>query len=243
MLVTRPASESDALGLGLRELGAEVVSHPLIEFAAPGDLARIQETSKRLAEFSVLVFLSRRAVLAASDLLIKDVGSLPPIAAIGPGTRDCLQSCGFEVDFVPQEFNSESMADLLIKQHRSTGFSKPILISRGDRGSDVLPTALRHAGIAFEELIIYHSRDVAEADPDILAELSKGKFDWVTISSSSIAANAAKLFGERLSNTKIASISPTTSQTAIECGLSITAEATRYDVGGLVEAILNHHQR
>jgi len=241
VLITRPASSPDSLFTELQELGADVVRHPLIEFSEPPDLDGVREMESRLGEFSMLVFLSRRAAFAADKYFLGNAVIIPPIAAIGPGTWRCLKTRGYKVSFAPKESNSESMAEMLIEQFRADDCSKPILILRADRGSNVLPIALEQAGVPFKELAVYQSDDVTEADPVILQELSEGKFDWVTVTSSSIAFNAAKLFGSHLRNMKVASISPTTSRAATEAGLVVTAEATDFNASGLVDAILKHH--
>ena len=137
-----------------------------------------------------------------------------PIAAIGPGTRDNLLERGFQVDSIAEPSNSESMAALLMERFGQQSISKPLLILRGDRGSRVLPEMLEEAGIPFQELVVYESKDVAAADPQVLASLADGAFDWLTVSSSSIAAGAGRLFGDAVGATRVASISPTTSKAA-----------------------------
>jgi uroporphyrinogen-III synthase len=241
LLLTRPEIKLDSLQTELRKHGAEVVSHPLIEYSEPSDMDLVREVGRRINEYGMLVFLSRHAVSRADQYFLSDATAVPPIAAIGSGTQDCLKVCGHEVSIVPAESNSESMAEVLIEQFRTNANEKPILILRADRGSDVLPIALKEAGIPFKELAVYQSRDVSEADPLILQQLSEGRFDWLTVTSSSIASNAVKLFGEQLAGTKIASISPTTSRVVTDAGLTVTAEATGYNFDGLVKAIVEHH--
>lgn len=241
VLVTRPGIKPDSLRTELVEHGAVVVSHPLIEFSEPPDLDHVREVGSRVADYSMLVFLSRRAAYCADEYFLKNAVIVPPIAAIGPGTWKCLKTRGYKVGLVPAESNSESMAETLVEHFRSQNSEKPILILRADRGSNVLPIALEEADIPFKELAVYQSHDVTQANPHVVNDLAKGKFDWLTVTSSSIAFNAAKLFGSHLAQTKLVSISPTTSRAAEEAGLTITAEATDYNTSGIVKAILEHH--
>lgn len=240
VLVTRPVTTPDSLVSGLEKLGAETVRHPMIEYASAPDPARLEDISARLDQFCMLAYLSRQAASAFDEQASPDKESMPPIGAIGNGTRECLQQSGYEVEFLPGESNSESMAEILIERFRSLGYSKPILILRANRGSDVLPNALTAAKIPFEELAVYQSLDVTAADPTVLRDLAEGKFQWLTITSSSIACNVARLFSDHVGTTKIASISPTTSQAAAKARLSVTVEATEYNVDGLIDAIVRH---
>ena len=243
VLVTRPGIKPDSLRMELVEKGAIVVSHPLIEFSEPPDLDHVQDVGSRVADYCMLVFLSRRAAHCADEYFLKNAVAVPPIAAIGPGTWKCLKARGYKVSLIPAESNSESMAESLVEHIRDQNYEKPILILRADRGSNVLPIALEEAGIPFKELAVYQSNDVTQANPHVLNDLSKGKFDWMTVTSSSIAFNAAKLLGANLAHTKLVSISPTTTRAAEEAGLTIAAEATDYNACGIVKAILDHHLR
>ena len=243
MLLTRPPIASDPLETKLAELGANVVRHPVTQILPAPDTDRVNEAAARLGGFSMLAFMSRHAATAAHNSFLQQVDSVPPIAAIGTGTRDVLLGYGYEVPWVPEESNSQSMAELLVEQSRSSGFAEPILVLRADRGSNVLPEALTQADVPFEELAVYQSVDIEKANPVTSRELYEGKFDWVTVTSSSIASNVARLFGSCLENSRIVSISPTTSAAAAEAGLTVAAEASEYNVQGLVDAILNFQER
>ena len=47
-------------------------------------------------------------------------------------------------------------------------------------------------------------------------------------------------YAKRLGNTKLASIGPITSRTLREAGLAPTAEATTFNIDGLIAAIVAH---
>jgi uroporphyrinogen III methyltransferase/synthase len=61
---------------------------------------------------------------------------------------------------------------------------------------------------------------------------------WVTVTSSAIARALAAMFGDKLRQTKLASISPITSATLRELGFEPTVEAAEYTMPGLVRAIV-----
>ena len=112
------------------------------------------------------------------------------------------------------------------------------LLARASRGRDVLPEQLRAAGGIVEQVVVYMSADVETADPAVAAALAAGRIDWVTVTSSSIARAIVGLFGEQLRRTRLASISPVTSQTLCELGYPPAVEAIEYTMAGLVEAIM-----
>lgn len=141
---------------------------------------------------------------------------------------------------LPEKSNSESLAASLIEYFGQQPVSLPMLVLRGDRGSDVLSNALHRASVPFREVVVYESSDLQKADPIVCQQLAAGDFDWLTVTSSAIAANAAKLFVTAIGQTKVVSISPTTSAAAIEAGLRIAAEATEYNATGIVAAITKH---
>ena len=243
VLVTRPQREAKSLAKRLEMLGGQAILHPVIRISEAPDPDRLKHALGRLNEFSLVAMLSRNAAVAFDEQFQRSTSKpMPPIAAIGIGTKEILLQSGYEVSCIPKESNSRSMAELLIEQHKQLGpgeESKPILILRADRGSDILPNALAQANVPFEELAVYQSEDVATADPVVLKSLADGRIDWVTVTSSAIAHNVARLFAGCLGKSKIASISPTTTQAAIEAGLTVAAEATAYNMDGLIAAIVD----
>ncbi len=156
------------------------------------------------------------------------------LAAIGPGTAGELERYGLKADVVPREYRAEALAEALAPHAPGKRF----LLARASRGRDVLPEQLRAAGGIVEQAVVYMSADVQTADPSIVAALAAGRIDWTTVTSSSIARAVVGLFGEQLRRTRLASISPVTSQTLRELGHPPAVEAREYTMAGLVEAIM-----
>jgi uroporphyrinogen III methyltransferase/synthase len=138
-------------------------------------------------------------------------------------------------DLQPPEFVAESLADALAP----LASGKRCLLARASRGREVLAERLRSAGAEVEQVVVYSSRDVQQVDPEIARRLGKGDFDWVTVTSSAIAASLARLFADDLNNARLVSISHITSATLAECGYRVGAEATVHTMDGIVEAILS----
>jgi uroporphyrinogen III methyltransferase/synthase len=102
----------------------------------------------------------------------------------------------------------------------------------------VLPEQLAAAGGRVEQIVVYSSSDVERADPEVARRLAARQVDWITVTSSSIARSLVTLFGEDLRNSRLASISPVTSETLRQLGYPPAAEAGQYTVDGLVRALL-----
>ncbi len=70
---------------------------------------------------------------------------------------------------------------------------------------------------------------------------SEKKPDWITFTSSSTVKNLLAIAGrEALEGVRVASIGPVTSSTLCAHGLKVDAEAKRFTLDGLVEAILTY---
>ena len=140
-----------------------------------------------------------------------------------------------KADLVPDEYRAESLAAALVPDARGQRF----LLARASRGREVLAEELLAAGGIVEQVVVYSSRDVEQADPEIAAALAAGRIDWITVTSSAIARSLANLFGDELRKSKLASISPITSATLRELGYEPAAEAREYTIEGVVDAILD----
>jgi uroporphyrinogen III methyltransferase/synthase len=240
ILLTRPIDRTDALFQPLSELGAECLVQPAIRISSPADWGPVDQTLARLNAFDWLVFSSVNGVQFLLDRLLesgRDLRHLAGVklAAIGPGTADELAKYHLRVDDQPAEvYRAEALAELLAKDARGQRF----LLARASRGREILGEMLRAVGGQVEQIVVYSSTDIEQAEPDIAAALKAGQIDWITVTSSAIARSLAKMFGQDLRQAKIASISPVTSATLADLGLKPAAEARQYTMQGVVDAIL-----
>jgi uroporphyrinogen III methyltransferase/synthase len=238
ILITRPATAGERLGNLLMRGGAKVVYHPVITIADPESWDRVDEAIHRISEFEWIVFVSKNGVrqflerCRRLEVNLKQANT--GLAAIGNSTAGSIAEYGLQVDLIPPRSDSSALATALIEK---TGRGE-ILIVRANRGSNVLGERLTASEKPFVEVVAYRSLDVQTPDDRVLKTLSEGGFDWVTITSSAIARSAIRLFGDSLSETKVVSISPTTSQQLRELGVEPMAEATSYDLEGICRAIL-----
>jgi len=238
VLITRPADQVEPLRERLEELGARTLIQPAIEITEPADWQPVDDAIARLESFDWLVFSSANGVRSFLDRLLRsgDVRRLAhaKLAAIGPATAAELLRYRLRVDLTPEEYRAESLVASLAPLARGKRF----LLARASRGREVLRDELVAAGADVEQVVVYRSTDVTEADPEVLAELEAGRVDWATATSSAIARSMATLLGERLRHTRLASISPLTSATLRTARFEPAVEAAVYTTDGVIEAIL-----
>lgn len=242
VLVTRPQGQAQALGQRLRELGADVQMQPAIEIGPPDDWTPVDRALSALSRFDWLVFSSSNGVQALLDRLLETGGDLRrlgtvKLAAIGPGTADELVRYHLRADLVPGVFQAEGLAAALGGDARGKRF----LLARASRGREVLADELRAAGGEVEQVVVYSSRDVQQADSAIVEALAAGSIAWITVTSSAIARSVIALFGSHLRQAKLASISPITSATLRELGYEPAVEASEATMAGVIEAIRRNH--
>jgi uroporphyrinogen III methyltransferase/synthase len=111
------------------------------------------------------------------------------------------------------------------------------LIARAAEARDVLPDALRARGAEVDAVALYET--VAEPLSDAQLE-AVGQADYITFTSSSTVRFFLSAVGERgTGHARLASIGPVTSSTLREHGLEPDVEASRHDIDGLVDALVD----
>ncbi len=243
VMVTRPQHQAENLARQFEELGARVVQQPAITISEPPSWDDVDAAISRLDSYDWLVFSSANGV----DFFLKrlfelglDARSLGrcKIAAIGPGTASRLKDHHLIADLVPEKFEAETLATELAGEAAQCRY----LLLRASRGREVLKQTLEQAGGQVDQVVVYTSDDITQANEELLSEMKEGAIDWVTITSSAIAKSMASMFGESLNQTHLASISPITTATLDDLGYRPTTEATTYTMPGIVESILNSKQ-
>ena len=242
VMVTRASHQADGLVDLLAPLGAEVILQPAIEILETSSWGRFDAAIKRFDGFSRVVLVSANAArfffsrvndTSVSEVTAADLARVE-FAAIGSATAAIAADQGVRVALIPDRSDSGALADLL---ERNPTAGKTMVV-RADRGSAVLGDRLKQAGCPFEQFPIYQSRDVTEVAPEVLDKMQNNMIGWTTVTSSAIGASLLNLFGTDLQKTRLVSISPTTTQALESLGLKVDAEATDYNMSGLVDAIV-----
>jgi uroporphyrinogen III methyltransferase/synthase len=239
IMVTRARAQASSLASSLAELGAMVVVQPAIEITAPVDWQPVDAAIERLDEYDWLVFSSTNGVRFFLERLFelgRDVRALGGVrlAAVGPGTSDELARYHLRADLQPETFHADGLIVALANETRGKRF----LLPRASRGREILPDSLREAGGIADQIVVYSSQDVQTPEDDAATRLVEGNIDWITVTSSAIARSLVRMFGDDLRHSRLASLSPLTSNTLRELGFEPTIEAKIHSMDGLVESLL-----
>ncbi|MBN1588391.1 MAG: uroporphyrinogen-III C-methyltransferase [Pirellulales bacterium] len=239
VLVAGSPGTSEKLRDRLAALGAEVVAQAAIRIADPPDWGPVDAALDRLDQYDWLVFSSANGVDYFFQRLFDRGGDArrlerAKLAVVGSSTAERLAQYHLHADVVPERFNAESLAESLA----SEAAGKRFLLARASRGRQVLADALGRAGAEVDQIVVYKSEDVEDADPDVSAALSSGEIHWITVTSPAVARSLVRLHGDALRRARFASISPLTTAALAELGFAAAAEASEYTVDGLVDAML-----
>jgi uroporphyrinogen III methyltransferase/synthase len=139
---------------------------------------------------------------------------------------------GLIADIVPERFVAEGLIEALVDVPITRA-----LLARAAQARDTLPDALRERGAEVDIVTLYET--VAEPlDGEQLDRLARA--DYVTFTSSSTVRFLLQSAGGRLDGrSRSVSIGPVTSATLREHGITVDVEATRHDIDGLLEALVD----
>ena len=204
VIVTRPREQAGPLVTRLEELGLEVVECPLIEIDPFDDAVDVEG-------YEWVIVTSPNG---ARELARRANGSLPKVAAVGPGTAETLRELGIEPAFVPRVSSQDGLLEEFPRPEGRILFAA----AEGSR---------RRAIEALEAdfVPLYRTRLVT---PEQLPE-----GDVVVLASGS----AARSFAALSVDVPAVTIGPQTTKVAQGLGLRVAAEAETHDLDGLVGAV------
>ena len=256
VLVSRARKQAGALSSTLKELGCQVIEIPFIEIRKPSSYAALDIVLHNLANYDWLILTSVNGVEALFERVTKyrlDKSAFAhlKIATIGPATKSAIEKHGLPVAVTPKEYVAESVVASLHRQVKG----KRALLVRAKVARDVIPRELRKAG-AIVDVIEAYETVVPESSKRRLQAVLKGKRKphAITFTSSSTVKNFVALLGLRSARAALrksapnhgvhsASIGPVTSATLREFGLPVDIEAKKFDIPGLIAAILEAKER
>lgn len=205
IIVTRPREQAGPLAARIEALGHEVVACPLIE------IEPIDDGPVDTSGYDWLVVTSPNG---AAQLARRRTGTLPRVAAIGPGTAEALREARIEPELIAGDSRQEGLVQ------EFPAHPGRVLFAGAEGSRRHLIDAL-HAD--FRPL--YRTRLVRPA------KTPEG--DLVVLASGS----AARSFAALGLDIPVVSIGPQTTRAAESAGLRVVAEAATHDLDGLVEAV------
>jgi uroporphyrinogen III methyltransferase/synthase len=158
-------------------------------------------------------------------------------ATIGHATSNALRDIGIEVDFRPRRAGGEALGATLPVEPGTR-----ILLPRGDRADDALPTLLRGRGAVVRAIIAYRTVEAPAGSVALLkAALAEPPAAIVATSGSTIRGLA--ILAERIGSADairaipVVAIGSATTAEAVRLGFVVIGEAATQDPGGIADAV------
>ncbi len=245
IVVTRAREQAGDLVRALETLGAEPIIAPVIRIQPLENLGALRAALTGLSAYRWVVFTSQNAVQIVFDRLVAwgltpRVFSTTAVAAIGTVTAETLTVRGVVPALVPTEFVAEALAEALIERSGGTLAGARVLIPSAEDAREALAAGLRKHGADVEAIAVYRTVPVQGDLSGLAADITRGRIDAVTFTSSSTVRSFVDLVGRAAATSPrfvAATIGPITAGTARELGFREVIEAEPHTVPGLVESL------
>ncbi len=247
VVITRSATQSEAIAKELSARRAIPVMLPLVAFADPEDFAPLDSAIAQMEQFDWIIFTSAqavRAVMKRSSELMKPLiqaGSKAQVASVGPVSAEAARQAGFRVEYVAETHTGAGLANELGKRLEG----KQVFLPRSDRANPDLPLALRRFGAQVKEVVAYRTLRPSEINQRNLKQVADGEADAVLFFSPSAVQHFIELLGaEQLramqDKLSIAAVGPVTANALREAGVVRIVLAGDTTAMAVVEALELH---
>lgn len=232
ILVTRSKDQVNNFTHQLEELGAKVLTLPLIENSPIHENELHHQFNS--SPFDWIIFTSANAARFFFDT-ISPSSITSKIAVVGSKTEALLNELGVSVHFIPSIFTAKQLAtELPIEPHQR------ILIPRSNLAKNDIVERLEGRGGRVETISIYENNAIQYTQEELDGVFLQ-KIDYITFTSGSTVKAFIGL-GIPLKNEKVICIGPETALVAEQHHLNVTAIATPHTTEGMLQAILQNHQ-
>ena len=246
VLVTRTAEQAHALVDPLTALGAEVLVMPVLETVDPEDWTPVDDAIRSLDTYDWLVFTSTNAVDRFLRRFRPAGGSREAllgikIAAVGSATANHLAHHGLPPTLVPDDFRAEG----LVAEFQVMGpdACRRVLLPRALEAREVFAEALAEMGCTLDVVTVYRVQ-AARPVPEVIERLRAGTIDVVTFTSGAIASAFVSTItasgldaAQVMSDLRIASIGPVTTEALAALGYRASIEARESTMASLAVAV------
>jgi len=191
VVITRPRQQAEPLARAVAALGRTPHVLPLLDISPLSDDTALRAALADLTRYALVAFVSPNAV----DAAFAHVAAWPPevdLAVVGEGSRAALARHGIDAPryriHVPLDPARSDSEHLLQALDTAALAGRRVLVVRGETGREVLPDALRAAGVAVDTVAAYR-RSVPALSPALAASLRgllAGPNDWIITSSEAL---------------------------------------------------------
>ncbi len=248
ILVPRPRLQARETAAAIRRRAAMPVVYPAIEIHPMQDQSELKRAVESARTYDWVLFTSQNGVeqfFAQVETLGRDarVFGGARVGVIGPKTGEALKTRGIVADLCAQKFVAESLLSDLMAQ---PGPCRRVLIPRAKEARELLPEALRAAGVFVDVVAAYETKPVSAPGREQLRSALNDECDVVLLTSSSMVNSVAQVLGEQarslLAERTVVCIGPVTSATARGLQFRVDVEADVYTVEGALDALSEYYR-
>lgn len=238
IVCTRPAEDAEEFRNVLENSGVEVIIAPLIEIHSVEDFSYLDSKLDKLNKYKGIIFTSANGVkYFFTRANARAINPENEIYAVGEKTKQAVESFGYTVSFIPDSYNSASLAKLLMEKD---GGQSKYLFPTGNLSMKQLVSELKNV----DEVIVYETRKplTNQSLTELEYLFNKNEIDCIAFFSPSAVSNFAELFPRYKSfRADIAVIGKTTLSRIEEIGLKANIIAERAAAVSLGEEIINYY--
>tara|TARA_B100001540_G_scaffold269187_1_gene251716 strand:- start:472 stop:1218 length:747 start_codon:yes stop_codon:yes gene_type:complete len=191
LVVTRSFEQSEPLSSELVNMGAKVISLPLITIAEPADDGKGLE--EKVKDFEAYKWVIATSPNGAKRLLkiMQVVGksNCPRVAVIGRSTAEVFTQSGIAVDLVPEKTFSEGFLEVFPK---ATEEGDRILLVQAEKARSLLYEGLKNTGWVVDKAVAYRNIN-SEVEENLLLEAKNA--DAIIFTASSAVNRYHELVG------------------------------------------------
>lgn len=232
--VTRPAGQAAPFIGKIEKAGGTAYAVPLIAFRKYSS-GQDETVLKKLHTYDWIILTSKNGV----DFFMQKAGHLvkntpAKFAAIGKKTAKAIESYGFPVSYIPQQFSAEGLAEEIEK---GLFLPETALIPKGNMARGMIAEAICRMGKKADDWIVYETYFPEEEKKKLIQLIQSAEIDMYTFTSPSAVRHFMKVLteeNEKLPNAHFACIGPVTKQEAVKFGVTVSICPSEYTIDALV---------
>ena len=245
VVVTRCENAKGPLGTKLAQRGAIVIRWPTTESGPPPDQPAFERSLAEIATYDWIVFSSARSVQAVTIQVSTPLEGVK-VAVVGPATAAAVESAGWQVDLMPEQFDAESLVEEF--RNRRLGDTTRVLFPCSSKALDTIPSGLIEQGARVDRVVAYKTSYAALDGKSCLRQIESGAVDAITFTSPSAIEGLLSSLGDNgfrsaMQQVPTVVIGPSTERALREAGSAPAAVASPSTFDGLVDSLTTYFDK
>jgi len=237
ILITRASGQIEDIAKRIRQRGGVPVAFPCLAVQCCPE--SIRQSVKLLEDDGIhALFTSANGVNcvaeALRDAFVSTFESVP-VVTIGHHTAKALSDMGVQAAWIPRKASQEGLVDA----YRQRGLPARLIFFRAEQGRDMLPEALKTAGVDVHLIPAYRTICPDDDATTVIEALKDGEIDAALLGSSRTAQHYVHRVGDtRLANRPaVAVISEQVANTARTMNLDVQVVAKEASFASMLDGL------